>query len=112
MRERLFWEANRVGISRPFLRHYLRFAAGTVPAGVLDWLRARMHADIAALDRDLAGQRFLVGAEVTVADIACVAYLLYEDIGRDLSQWPALHAWMLRIRALPGWQDAPTLLSG
>jgi len=78
---------------------------------VLEWLRGRMEADFAALDRDLTRQQFLLGAEVTVADISCVAYLLYEDIGLDLSQWPALHAWMLRIRALPGWQDAATLLS-
>ena len=111
VRERLFWEANRVGISLPNLRHCLRFAAGSVPAGVLEWLRGRMEADFAALDRDLTRQQFLLGAEVTVADISCVAYLLYEDIGLDLSQWPALHAWMLRIRALPGWQDAATLLS-
>jgi len=110
VRERLFWEANRVGISLPNLRHYLRFASATASAAVLDWLRARMLADLAALDRDLTGQRFLLGADLTVADISCVAYLLYEDIGLELSQWPAMHAWMQRIRELPGWQDAATLL--
>lgn len=109
-RERLFWEANRIGISLPNLRHYRRFAPGSAPAGVLDWLRDRMHADLAALDRDVSSQQFLLGDEASVADISCAAYLLYEDVGLDLSQWPALHGWMQRIRALPGWLDAATLL--
>jgi glutathione S-transferase len=77
---------------------------------VLDWLRARMPADFAALDRDLTGQQSLLGTAVSVADIACVAYLPYEDMGLDLSQWPAVNAWMQRIRALPGWRDAAKLL--
>jgi glutathione S-transferase len=110
VRERLFWEANRVGISLPNLRHYQHFAPGTAPAGVLDWLRARLLADLAALNDALASQSFLVGETVTVADIACSAYLLYEDMGLDLAQWPALQAWLARIRALPGWQHPYVLL--
>jgi glutathione S-transferase len=110
VRERLFWEANRIGISLPNLRHYLRFAPGSAAPGVLDWLRERMHADFTALERDLTVRRFLSGDEATVADISCVAYLLYEDVGLDLSRWPAMYGWMQRIRALPGWKDAATLL--
>jgi glutathione S-transferase len=110
VRERLFWESNRIGISLPNLRHYLRFEPGMAPPGVLDWLRGRMDADLAALNRDLADQRFLVADQVSVADFSCVAYLLYEDVGLDLSRWPAMYAWMQRIRALPGWRDAATLL--
>jgi glutathione S-transferase len=110
VRERLFREANRVGISLPNLRHHLRFAPGTAPAGVLDWLRARLHADLASLDRDVVSRRFLLGDEASVADLACVAYLLYENVGLDLAQWPDMCGWMQRLRALPGWKDAATLL--
>jgi glutathione S-transferase len=110
VRERLFWEANRVGISLPNLRHYQRFAPGTASAGALEWLRARMLADFAALDQQLTAQPFLLDGEVTVADIACSAYLLYEDAGLDLTKWPAMQAWLGRIRALPGWQHPHTLL--
>ena len=110
VRERLFWEANRVGISLPNLRHYQRFAPGAAPGPVLDWLRARMHSDFESLDRDLAAQSFLLGENVTVADLACSAYLLYEDMGLDLARWPAMHAWLARIRVLPRWQHPHTLL--
>jgi len=71
-----------------------------------------MDADFAAPDRDLTGQQFLLGTAVSVGDIACVAYLLCEDMGLNRSQWPAMHAWMERIRALPEWRDAATLLRG
>jgi glutathione S-transferase len=110
VRERLFWEANRVGLSLPNLRHYLKFAPATAPEGALEWLRARMHADFNALDGELATQPYLLGNDVTVADAACSAYLLYEDIGLELARWPAMHAWIARIRALPHFKDAATLL--
>jgi glutathione S-transferase len=110
VRERLFWEANRIGISLPNLRHYRLFAAGTAPEGALEWLRARLLADLAALNDALASQPFLSGETVTVADIACSAYLLYEDAGLDLTQWPEIQAWLGRIRALPGWQHPHVLL--
>jgi len=110
VRERLFWEANRIGISLPNLRHYLRFAPATAPEGALEWLRARMLADFEALDNELVQQPFLLGAELTVADLACGAYLLYEDAGLDLTRWPAMNAWLARIRAQPHFQNAATLL--
>src|SRR5206468_3536951 len=70
----LFWEANRIGFSVPNLRHSLMFANNTSDA-VLAWLRARALKDLATLDEQLASTPFLLGAEVTVADIACCAYL-------------------------------------
>jgi glutathione S-transferase len=111
VRERLFWESNRIGISLPNLRHYLKFAPGDAPEGALDWLRARMQADLQALDDELVRQPFLLGGDMTVADAACAAYLLYEDMGLELARWPALHAWLTRIRALPRFVDAATLLA-
>jgi glutathione S-transferase len=81
-----------------------------VANSALEWLRARMHADFNALDGELATQPYLLGNDVTVADAACSAYLLYEDIGLELARWPAMHAWIARIRALPHFKDAATLL--
>src|SRR6266700_388707 len=111
VRERLFWEANRIGISLPNVRHYLRFTPGGAPEGALAWLRARMDADLNSLDQDLSRDPFLLGDEVTVADIACGAYLLYEDASVDLARWPAVLRWMQRLRALPRFAPAATLLS-
>jgi glutathione S-transferase len=74
-REWLFWEANRIGISLPNLRHYLRFDDSAPPAGVLDWLRGRLQSDLQRLEKELSDSPWLLGAAPSVADIACFALL-------------------------------------
>lgn len=69
---------------------------------------AQFHADgarqLAFLDRWLAGRPFLCGDRLTVADIACHAYvLLAPEGGQPLDPYPAVRAWLERIRATPGW---------
>jgi glutathione S-transferase len=70
---------------------------------------ARGEADLAAaarvLDTHLATRPWLVGADVTLADYAVVAPLMYKDKARlPLDGYPHLLAWFERIRALPAWQ--------
>ena len=111
-REWLFWEANRIGISLPNLRHYLRFDDSPAPpAGVLDWLRGRLQSDLQRLEKELSGNTWLLGAVPSVADIACFAYLGYDDIGLDLCAFPGLRGWMSRLRALPRWRPPHELLA-
>jgi len=111
-REWLFWEANRIGISLPNLRHYLRFDDSPAPpAGVLDWLRGRLQSDLRRLEKELSGNTWLLGASPSVADIACFAYLGYDDIGLDLGAFPGLRGWMSRLRALPRWRPPHELLA-
>lgn len=106
----LFWEANRIGFSVPNLRHSLVFATDTSEA-VVEWLRARALTDLATLDRELAAKSFLLGAEFTVADIACCAYLFWPDQAHlDLSQWGNVIEWLQRIREIPGWEAPYDLL--
>ena len=100
VREWLAWEANRIAMSLPHLRFSRRFT----PAG--DALEAywteRMHADLDRLERALAGSAFLVGEAPTVADVSCCGYLFWADQARvDLAAWPAVAAWLDRIRSLP-----------
>ena len=100
----LFWEANRIGFSIPNLRAASSYAATGTHEAVRQWLRARALADLGRLDLELAAQAFLLGPAVTVADIACCAYLFWpEQAGLDLAAWPNVVRWLERIRALPGW---------
>ena len=78
VREWLFWEANRIGISVPNLRFALRFVPDTKPE-VLDWLRARALADLDRLSSEFADRKFLLGDIPTVADISCCGYLFWAD---------------------------------
>ena len=106
----LFWEANRIGLSIPNLRHALVFAKGT-PAGVVGWLRSRAEQDLARLDLELADSTFVLGAECSVVDIASCAYLFWpEQANLDLSLWPNVARWLDRIRNLRGWAAPYDLL--
>jgi len=58
---------------------------------------------LAALERGLAETPFLVGDELTIADIAVHAYShLAEDCGFRLADYPAFAAWTSRVRDATG----------
>jgi glutathione S-transferase len=104
VREWLFWEANRIGISVPNLRFAMKFVPDTKPE-VLDWLRARAYADLGRLNDEFSHRKFLLGDFATVADIACCGYLYWLDqAGLDRNRWPAVSRWLDDISALPGWK--------
>lgn len=110
VREWLFWEANRVGLSVPNLRYALRWVPDTKPA-VLDWLRARAVADLNRLNDEFAGRKFLLGDFPTMADIACCGYLFWLDQAElDRDAWPNVSRWLTDISALPGWKHPYDLM--
>ncbi|MGN6690513.1 MAG: glutathione S-transferase family protein [Sphingopyxis sp.] len=109
--EWLFWEANRIGLSLPNYR-LSRLSDAPPASDVVEWLRERMLTDLATLESALADRAFLLGDAVSVADIACSAYLLYRDVADlDLGNYPAIDGWLGRIAALPGWR-APSAVMG
>jgi glutathione S-transferase len=111
VREWLFWEANRIGISLPNLRFALRWVPDTKPE-VLDWLRARAMADLDRVNGEFAEHKFLLGDIPTVADISCCGYLFWADqAGIDLARWPNVQRWLADIGALPGWKHPHDLMA-
>lgn len=111
LREWMFWEANRIGFSLANLRYALRFTDNPAPA-VVAWLQARTRADLDRLEEEFSQAAFLMGAEPSVADIACCGYLFFADqAGIDLAGWPRVNEWLGRIRGLPGWRHPYDLLS-
>ena len=63
----------------------------------------------------LANAPFLLGARPTIADISLTGYMYYpaEEFGFDIAKdYPAIGAWMERIKALPGWQHPYELMPG
>ncbi|MGZ9114295.1 MAG: glutathione S-transferase family protein [Brevundimonas sp.] len=101
--EWMFWEANRIGISLPNLRLYRHLEPGGDP-GLVNWLEGRLKADMDRLETELAERPFLMGKAVSAADLACCGYLFFADqVNLDLAGWPAISAWLNRIRMLPGW---------
>lgn len=70
---------------------------------------ARLETGRGALDllaAHLAERDWLVGDAPTIADVAVFAYTSRAgDSGFDLAEWPAVTAWLDRVRALPGFVD-------
>ncbi len=59
---------------------------------------------LGVLDEHL--QDWVVGATPTIADLALFPYIsVAGDAGLDLGDWPAVCAWLDRVRALPGFTD-------
>lgn len=111
VREWLAWEANRVGFSVPNLRFQLKFVKGP-SMELLDYLHARAVDDLNRLEAELSGRTFLVESSPTIADLSCAGYLFWSDeAGLEIDHWPAVRAWLERIRGLENWRSPEDLLS-
>ena len=58
---------------------------------------------LAAMDEHLAGRNYLVGDQLTLADLALYAYThVAHEGGFDLSPYPAVRDWLDRVASEPG----------
>jgi glutathione S-transferase len=99
MMEWLFWEQYShepyVAVAR-FQVKYL----GKDPASLEERLVTRSYAALQRLEDGLAASRFLVGDQVTLADVSLVAYTrMAPDGGLDLEPYPAVRDWIARVEA-------------
>lgn len=68
--------------------------------------KARFHAAAKAVDAALQGREFLLGAELSVADVVVAAVLSYGKFLGGLDKLPAAEAYVLRMRSRPAWKRA------
>lgn len=74
---------------------------------------ARAHALFVILDAELAQRDWLVGEQVTIADIALYSYTAHAPEGNvALDAYPHIRAWLARIEALPGFVAMPATAAG
>jgi len=60
------------------------------------------------MEQHLATRTYLVGERYTVADIALYAYThVADEAGLDLSPYPAIRAWLARVRSQPRHVEMP-----
>ena len=110
----LFWDNHKLTGYMATYRYLRSFTPNPDPQ-VLQFLRRRIDDYLSILQQHLTTNAFMIGARPTVADFSLMAYLHYpaKETGYDLaSSHPAVHAWLQRIAALPGWQSAYDLLPG
>jgi glutathione S-transferase len=65
--------------------------------------RRRGEAALAVMEGELRRRDFFAGGRYTIADIALYAYThVAPEGGFDLGTYPAVRAWLARVRAQPG----------
>ncbi len=103
----MFWEQNQhegVIAVRAALLSYPHRKAEATPERLADLL-ARGHALLAIMEDHLSGRDWLVGDDVSLADLCLYAYTHTADTrgGFDLAPFPALRGWLGRIASLDGY---------
>jgi glutathione S-transferase len=82
---------------------------------VMAFMKARIDASLAIVNKRLEKMPFLIGDKPTIADVSLAGYLYYpvEEFGFDIGQdHPAIAAWRERMRTLPGWKHPYQLMPG
>jgi glutathione S-transferase len=72
----------------------------------LDEAKGRFLAAAKAVDAALQGRDFLLGAQLSVADVVVAAILSYGKFLAGLDGLPAAHAYVQRMRSRPAWKRA------
>ncbi|HEX2841544.1 glutathione S-transferase [Hyphomicrobium sp.] len=76
----------------------------------VDQARAKAARVLGILDQHLATRSWLALGRPTIADIACMPYVaLGHEGGVPLDGYPAVAAWVSRIKALPGFIGMPAI---
>ena len=93
-----------------FLRN---FAQQPDPA-VVQFFRARCEGAWSVLNAHLGTRPFVQGEAMTIADFSLAGYIFFDDeIGVHWrKEYPRIHEWRERIRALPGWRHPYELMPG
>ncbi len=66
------------------------------------------HKALQVMEQQLAKTPYLVGDQLTIADISLYAYTHVADEGGfDLSHYPAINAWLARIKSQPNYFAMP-----
>ena len=108
----LLWDNHKLTSYVGTLRFLVQFMkTGETP--VTEFLRGRIKASFGILELHLQKRKFIVGSAPTIADISACGYLYWPDeFGFDWKDYPAIGAWLGRIKALPGWVHPYELMPG
>jgi GSH-dependent disulfide-bond oxidoreductase len=104
--EWLFWKVGGLGPMAGQNHHFSHYALEKIPYAIERYVKEtnRLYG---VMDRRLAVQPYLAGAEYSIADIAAYPWIVpWQRQSQDLSQFPALKAWFDGIAARPATQRA------
>jgi glutathione S-transferase len=94
---------------------FVRTLSGKPDPGALNFMKPRIDNNLAIVDKRLSNRKFLLGDRPTIADLSMCGYMYYpaDEFGFDIPKdYPAIGAWLERIKALPGWEHPYKLMPG
>jgi glutathione S-transferase len=84
-------------------RFWLHYRGGEIDAQALAARQAGGYRALDAMEAHLAARTFFVGERYSLADISLYAYThVAHEGGFDLTRYPAIGAWLVRVAAQPG----------
>ena len=108
----LLWDNHKLTGYTATYRFMKALAKDPDPAVVAEFGK-RARAAWTVLDTHLGDRRYIVGERLTIADLSASAYLFFDDeIGVDWSEFPAIAAWLARLKAEPRWKHPYALMPG
>lgn len=110
----LFWDNQKLSGFMASYRYHRAFTPAPDPQ-VLAYMRRRIDDFLGIVERNVEDRPFIAGDRPTVADLSMSGYLVFppDEAGYDLpAHYPAVHAWLQRIAALPAWREPYDLLPG
>lgn len=102
----LFWQVGGLGPMAGQTHHFRQYAPALIKdqrqiAYGVNRYTNETHRLYGVLDRRLAGRDFVAG-DYSIADMACWPWILPENQGQSLDDFPNLKAWVARVGARPG----------
>jgi glutathione S-transferase len=108
----ILWDNHKLTSYIATLRYMVTLAKVGEPQ-VHEFLRGRVKGSLIILDLHLKKSPFVVGGEPSIADLSLCGYLYWpEEFGVSWAEFPAVGAWLERIRKLPGWVHPYDLMPG
>lgn len=110
----VLWDNHKLSSMAGLTRFLMNFLPENKrPAEVIAFNQGRLQAAYATLNDHLEGRDWIVGDDVTNADLSCCGYLYYpEPFGFDRSAFPNIDAWLTRLSQQPGWKAPYDLMPG
>ncbi|QEW21586.1 Disulfide-bond oxidoreductase YfcG [Marinibacterium anthonyi] len=110
----VLWDNHKLSSIAGMTRFLMNFLPeDKQPKETIPFLQGRLKAAYQVLNAHLEGRDWIVGKDLSNADLTCCGYLYYpEPFGFDRKDWPHIDAWLTRLSEQPGWKHPYDLMPG
>lgn len=110
----VLWDNHKLSSMAGPLRFLVNFLPEDKrPQEVIGFYKGRLNASYAILNDHLETRDWIVGDDISNADLSCCGYLYYpEPFGFDRAEWPHIDGWLTRLSETPGWKHPYDLMPG